>query len=118
MAADTESIDAASPMKARTSTRCSTRSSAPRMFTATSPNRPRANSEKAMVVMLRALSSGARRKAMSASRKASLTFPHGGHHLLRVVDHLAAVDFHGAVVRAADQVEVVRGHQNGGPRGV
>ena len=39
------------------------------MFSATRPNRPNANSEKAIVVMLSALSSGARRKAMSAVAK-------------------------------------------------
>ena len=44
-----------------------------RMFSATSPNSPNANSENAMVVTLSALRSGARRNASSASRSASVT---------------------------------------------
>ena len=58
---------------ARISTRSSTPSSASRMLSATSPKSPKANSEKAIVVTLSALRSGARRTERIASRRASLT---------------------------------------------
>ena len=46
------------------------------MFSATNPKSPKAKSEKAMVVTLNALSNGARRKAVSAVRSASISrFP-------------------------------------------
>ncbi len=62
-----------SATKARISTRSSTCCSAARMLSATRPNSPNANSENAIVVMLSALSSGARPNAAEASRTVRLT---------------------------------------------
>ncbi len=72
MAAAMDSGVVESLRNARISTRDSIACSVLRMFSATSENSPKAKSEKAMVVMLRRLSTGARRKPSSASRAASL----------------------------------------------
>ena len=104
-----------SATKARISTRSSTRCSALLMLSATRPNRPNANSEKAIVVTLSALSSGARRNAVDRRAK-------GGHQSTstsmfgdvgRVEDDLAVIQLDGAEVGAAHQLEVVRRHQHG-----
>src|SRR5258708_1065551 len=61
-------------MKARISTRSSTVFKASRMLMATRANKPNANSEKAIVVMLRRLSRGARRKTARSDAKALIAY--------------------------------------------
>ncbi len=59
------------------------------MLIATSPNRPNAKSENAIVTTPNALSSGARRTARSTSRNASFTAPSSGDRPASAVDVLS-----------------------------
>ena len=90
--------------------------SALRMLSATRPNSPKANSEKAIVVMLSALSSGARLKREQRLAKREL---HQSDLQLRcsrdvgrVEDDLAAIQLERAELGAANELEVVRRHQH------
>src|ERR1019366_9946210 len=125
-----------STTKARISTRSSSCPSWRRMFSATRPNKPNANSENAIVVTLRMLSTGARLKARKASRQASLMgcswaahgllmgcswAAHGsirarrgcGGSVLGGIEHdRAVVQLDRPALRAADQLELVRRHDH------
>src|SRR5690349_16076115 len=91
------------------------------MLRTTSPNRPTAKSEKAIVVTLNALSSGARRKAKNASRAAGIVeillrepLDRGLGRLRRIEHDLSTIQFDRAIIGATNQLEIVRRHDDAG----
>src|SRR6185312_6509327 len=125
-----------SAMNALISTRFSIACNASRIFTATSPNSPNANSENAIVTTPSTLRSGARRNAEKASRITIIPYPgsyrilvvmarcHGARRLLdrwrfgAVVDETPVVQLYRAIFSAPDEIEIVRRHDDGGAGGV
>src|SRR6185312_2670638 len=125
-----------SAMNALISTRFSIACNASRIFTATSPNNPNANSENAIVTTPSTLRSGARLNAENASRMTIMPYPgsyrilvvmarrHGVLCLLdrwrlgAVVDETPVVQLDRAIFGAPDQIQIVRRHDDGGAGGV
>src|SRR6185437_4747384 len=120
-----------SAMNARISTRFSIACNASRMFTATSPNSPNANSEKAIVTTPSTLSSGARRNAEKASRRAIIAGSRSYRVLVvmtwrlldrwgfrAVIHETPVVQLDRAVFSAPYQVEIVGRHDDRGAGGI